>query len=371
MSQKILEAIPLEVGLKSDSESKALFGVQVAKKGLAKGHNIELDDVTLDQIVELGNAKPNGVKVRFGHPSMCTPALGTFLGVRKNFYRDGDYVRSDLYMSKAADPSKADHVMKMAKYEPSHIGNSVVIEGTEEYRYDENGVRLKDSDGNELPPLFRVTNLKAVDVVDEPAAGDGMFSEPVEGVDLSAKSIIELRDALDNPSFVARAISVLLGKQDGPVSAHAGGIASEKEVSMTLTLSELLEKHPAVAAEHAAMLSADKEKELAEAKSLGAEGEREKLLKILGHCDVAHFSTTAAYPKGFVHHVVEKNLSYEQALEGLLELKAKSVTLGVLEQESADNPVTSAAPNDKKLSEAEMAEAGLLAEVQRLVKGAN
>jgi len=111
MKNKSLSWIPLEAGLISDREAKVLYGVQVAMLGEAKGHGFELDDVTLDKIVELGNASPNGIKVRFGHPSMCTPALGTFLGVRKNFRRDGQYVRADLHMSKAADPEKAMHVL--------------------------------------------------------------------------------------------------------------------------------------------------------------------------------------------------------------------------------------------------------------------
>lgn len=356
MKSKSLEFIPLEAGLKLDAQAKILYDVQVAKLGEAKGHGFELDDVTLDKIVELGNAQSKGVKVRFGHPSMCTPALGTYMGVRKNFRRDGEYVRADLHMSEAADSAKADHVMKMAQHAPHHIGNSVVVDGTEEYRMDENGRRLKDEDGNELMPLLRVTSLRAVDVVDEPASGTGMFSEPVDDVELSAKTIIELRNAMDKPGFLER-VSLFLGIQDSPVPATADSNVSVEDVSMSLTLSELLEKHPAVAAEHAAKLSADKDKELAAAVAT----ERANMVWLLGKCKPHHFSETAEYPKGFPMHAVEKNLSREECLEVLYEMNMKSATMSALEESSAAIPVGSAPAVETQLSAVQVADANLIA----------
>lgn len=365
MKSKSLEFLPLEAGLKMDAKSKTLYGVQVAKLGEAKGHNFELDDVTLDKIVELGNAQPKGVKVRFGHPSMCTPALGTYMGVRKNFRRDGEYVRADLHMSEAADPVKAEHVMKMAQHAPHHIGNSVVVDGTEEFRVGDDGVRLMDEDGNELMPLLRVTSLKAVDVVDEPASGNGMFAEPIDGVELSAKTIIELRNAMDKPGFLER-VSLFLGIQDSPVPVTADSDVSVEDVSMNLTLSELLEKHPAVAAEHAAKLSADKDKELAAA----VESERANTIWLLGKCKPVHFSETKAFPKGFVLHAIENRLSREECLEALYDMNMKAVSMSALEESSSDIPVTSAEPVDKQLSVQEQAEASLMSAIANLKGGA-
>lgn len=367
MKNTSLSWIPLEAGLKADRETKALYGVQVAMLGEAKGHGFELDDVTLDKIVELGNAQPNGVKVRFGHPSMCTPALGTFLGVRKNFRRDGDFVRADLHMSKAADMSKAEHVLKMAEFEPAHIGNSVVINAELEQRLDADGKALKDEDGNDLMPVVRPYELLAVDVVDEPASGNGMFSAPVDDVELSARTVVELREAMAKPGFLRRALDVLQGlsgSQDSPVIQTADSDVSDKEVSMELTLSKLLEEFPAVAAEHAAKLSAEKEKELAAATDAGAVAERARIVSFLSQCKPFHFSKTAAHPKGFVLHAVEAGLSEVECLRGLLELNSKASTLSALEQESADLPVESAEPADKQLSAADVKRAELLAAVE-------
>jgi hypothetical protein len=367
MKNKSLSWIPLEAGLKLDSDQKILYGVQVAMLGEAKGHGFELDDMSLDKIVELGNAKPEGIKVRFGHPSMCSPALGTFLGVRKNFRRDGEYVRADLYMSEAADASKAEHVLKMAKYEPAHIGNSVVINAELEERLDANGSVMKDEDGDDMMPVVRPYELLAVDVVDEPASGNGMFAAPVEDVELSARTVVELRDAMAKPGFLRRALDVLSGlsgSQDSPVVQTADSDVSAKEVSMELTLSKLLEEYPAVAAEHAAKLSAEKETELATATETGAVAERARIVSFLSQCKPFHFSKTAAHPKGFVLHAIESGLSEVECLRGLLELSSKAQTLSTLERESADLPVESAEPADKQLSAADVKRAELLAAVE-------
>jgi len=367
MKNKSLSWIPLEAGLISDREAKVLYGVQVAMLGEAKGHGCELDDVTLDKIVELGNANPNGVKVRFGHPSMCTPALGTFLGVRKNFRRDGQYVRADLHMSKAADPEKAMHVLNMAEHEPAHIGNSVVISAELEERLSPDGSPMKDEDGHDLMPLLRPFELSAVDVVDEPASGNGMFAAPIEDVELSPRTVVELREAMAKPGFLRRALDVisgLSGSQDSPAPQTADSDVSDKEVNMELTLSVLLDEYPAVAAEHAAKLSAEKETELAAATETGAVAERARIVSLLSQCKPFHFSKTAAHPKGFVLHAVEAGLSEVECLRGLLELNSKASTLSLLEQESDDLPVESAEPADKQLSANDVKRAELLAAVE-------
>jgi len=367
MKNKSLSWIPLEAGLISDREAKVLYGVQVAMLGEAKGHGFELDDVTLDKIVELGNASPNGIKVRFGHPSMCTPALGTFLGVRKNFRRDGQYVRAALHMSKAADPEKAMHVLNMAEHEPAHIGNSVVINAELEERLSPDGSPMKDEDGHDLMPLVRPYELLAVDVVDEPASGNGMFAAPIEDVELSPRTVVELRDAMAKPGFLRRALDVisgLSGSQDSPAPQTADSDVSDKEVNMELTLSVLLEEFPAVAAEHAAKLSAEHETKLAAATEAGAVAERARIVSFLSQCKPFHFSKTAAYPKGFVLHAIEAGLSEVECLRGLLELNSKASTLSALEQESDDLPVESAEPADKQLSANDVKRAELLAAVE-------
>ncbi len=367
MKHKSLEFIPLEAGLRSDAGSKVLYGAQVAMLGEAKGHGFELDSTSLDQIVALGNAQPKGVRVRFGHPSLCTPALGTYLGVRKNFTRDGKYVRADLYMSEAADPAKAKHVLDMAEHAPDHIGNSVVVSGDLVDQLDENGKPAKDADGNALMQVLRVTALEAVDVVDQPAAGDGMFAEPIDGVELSPRVIVELRNAMDKPGFLDRVRS-FLGVQDSPAPTTADSDVSVEDVSMTLTLSELLEKHPEVAAEHAAALSAEKDKELAAATEAGSIAERNRIVSFLSQCGPCHFAKTAEHPKGFVLHAIENGLSEVECLKGIIGLNAKAGVMSLLESESSAIPVGSADLTEQQLTQKQVAALNLQNAVNRILK---
>jgi hypothetical protein len=87
----------------------------------------------------------------------------------KDFYRDGDVARADLYINKAAhDAPKGDlanYVMDLAESDPESFGTSAVL-----------GEFSLEEKGKGLPPALRIKSLVGVDVVDDPAANDGMFS---------------------------------------------------------------------------------------------------------------------------------------------------------------------------------------------------
>lgn len=202
-----------------DREKNVINGFAVMTKGLVKDmRGWEIDDVTLEQIVEAGNEYKLGLKSRFGHPNMSNTALGTFLGRAKNFRIDGDIVRADLHISDSAfktpDGDLGSYVMDLAEQDPDAFGTSVVLRGYEfEYRLKADGTRAKDEDGNDLPPLLRVKGLSAVDAVDEPAANNGMFGTQFfsDSVIPSAvmtdflNKLIEQPDALDTiVSFLSR-----------------------------------------------------------------------------------------------------------------------------------------------------------------------
>lgn len=362
-----LSFIPLESGLKADVETKTLFGVQVAMLGEAKGHGMELDETTLDQIVALGNSTSKGVKTRFGHPTECTPGLGTFLGTRDNFRRDGQYVRADLHLSEAASAQYADHVLQMAKLHPEKIGNSVVVSGERLFREDQDGNRLKDEDGKNLLPVLRVKHLHAVDVVDEPAAGNGMYAAPVEGVKFSPRTILEIRNAAEQPGFLERVKSFLSGREgvlpdEGETEEDADPEVSEElEVQMSaLTLKDFKEKHPEVAKEHADELSASQTEALASARTEGAEAERGRILRFLSKCEPYAFEAEKDMPKGFALHAIEKNLSAEECLEGLLERKGKRSALATMESASDELGNLSASMPEGELTAAQAADQALV-----------
>lgn len=195
--------------VKIDRDSAVINGFAVVTKGVTKDSRGEFDDISLDSVVELGNKLKTGVKSRFGHPNMSSTALGTFLGRVRNFRRDGDIVRADLHIDKTAfetpDGDLAGYVLNLAESDPEMFGASMVIYWDEEKR---EGL---DANGNELPPFIRVTNLFSVDVVDDPAANNGLFGMPFfsESVRPSAEMTAFLDKFLNNPDAVEKTIGFL------------------------------------------------------------------------------------------------------------------------------------------------------------------
>lgn len=192
-------------------------GVAVMTKGNVKDfRGWEIDDTTLMQIVEAGNQHSKlGLKSRFGHPNMSSTALGTFLGRAKNFYKDGDAARADLYLSKTAyttpDGDLAGYVLDLAEKDPEAFGTSVVMgEYDLEYRLEADGTPKKDQSGNDLPPVLRIQSLMAVDTVDDPAANNGMFSRFFNSsIEISVKATEFLDKLLNNPESLDYVVAFL------------------------------------------------------------------------------------------------------------------------------------------------------------------
>lgn len=300
MKELTLDRLPLDAPRDANDKTKILYGVQVAMLGPAKGHGVELDETTLDQIVELGNAQKDGVKTRFNHPSMCTPALGTFVGHRENFRREGNYVKADFIASPAAKAEHLLHINQMAKHAPNMLGSSVVVSADHEYRTDERGHRLKDAEGNELPPVLRVEKLHAVDFVDDPASGDGMFgAEPIDGLSFSAKEMVNLRTALKNPEFVKRAQGIV---------AHQARL---------LGLSSDVPEAPAPPENTAAQ-------------------ERDRVKYIMKMCNgKAHLQADRKdFPGGLMNFAIDTGMDRLAFLEAVIDLNAKAATLHMFEAES-------------------------------------
>lgn len=207
-------------GVDRNYEDKQFQGVirgfAVMTKGNVKDYRAwQIDDKTIDQVVSSGKKHSKlGLKSRFGHPNMSSTALGTFLGRAKNFYRDGDIARADLYISKTAyetpDGDLASYVLDLAERDPDAFGTSVVLGDFElEDQFDEKGKKKKDADGNTIRAL-RVLSLMAVDAVDDPAANNSMFGSFFNSsVELSAKATEFLDNLLSNPDALEFVIAFL------------------------------------------------------------------------------------------------------------------------------------------------------------------
>jgi hypothetical protein len=158
-----------------DRELGIIQGVTIARVGPAKGHNGFVDRTFLLQIVDNAASKPAGIKARFGHPNMCSQALGTYLGRFKNYSYSGDQVKADLHLDDTAKNTPSgdlyNYVLDMAEKNPDMFGASIVFEIGESVFLEE------DVDGEKIEKeYFRLKELRATDIVDEPAATDGLFS---------------------------------------------------------------------------------------------------------------------------------------------------------------------------------------------------
>jgi hypothetical protein len=116
---------------------------------------------------------------------MCSTALGTFIGRFKNFRIEegsADQVKADLFLSNSAKETPHgnlhDYVIKMAREEPDMFGTSIVFTQGDTYTMREDGEKFyTDTPENGEKLFVECKALHACDVVDEPAANDGLFSK--------------------------------------------------------------------------------------------------------------------------------------------------------------------------------------------------
>lgn len=156
-----------------------------------------MDNGFIDGIVKQGNDASTGIKCRGGHPNMCKDSLGTYIGDFHNFRaidHEGKYKAvADLYIADIAKKtmidgksiSYHDYVVEMAKNHPDKFGNSIVFMADEEW---------VEVEGKQIPKLT-LTQFIASDIVDSPAATDGLFKSDE---DLGIK-LTEFLD--DNPEL--------------------------------------------------------------------------------------------------------------------------------------------------------------------------
>lgn len=175
-----------------DGEKHILQDAVVIRTGEALGHDLWIDDAFCQSVVAMsaeGKFATSGIKARFGHPNMCGEALGTFLGRWRNLRTDdAGRVIGDLHLSSvAAESPRGDlrnYIEELAAKEPEHFGASIVfardveteLQFTEANSNETDGFKSPDPANEQNLRHARLSELHAADLVDEPAATDGMFS---------------------------------------------------------------------------------------------------------------------------------------------------------------------------------------------------
>jgi hypothetical protein len=160
-----------------DRAGKRILGGSIMAAGkIAPGdvRRLRADPDTLASLAVLGNSEPEGVKARFGHPSLFDDALGSYVGRWTNFRTDGTRTRADLQLADVAFNGPrgdlAGYLLDLAEQDPAAFGPSAVV------AFDRAAMaKLIDADGF---AAMRFSGLSAIDIVDSPAISGpgGMFS---------------------------------------------------------------------------------------------------------------------------------------------------------------------------------------------------
>lgn len=252
---------------KIDTENEILHDVQITLEGEAKGHGVYLDREFCEAVAEAGNATGDvGLKVRYGHPAMCSDAIGTELGRAKNFRVvevereiEGEKVTAagviaDIEILKSAHSAPqgdiAAHVLAVAQEDPGQFGQSIVFTYSDWVVKDADGVRHSYNDEVEEGGLSTgkwreqsadgkvyavMGKLHGTDFTDTPAATDGIFStgtlaEEAEQMLDEHPQILEVLNS--NPKSVVEFLE-RTGLAEKIESARVSGLqaAKDKEIA--------------------------------------------------------------------------------------------------------------------------------------------
>jgi len=196
-----------------DAPARIIRGFRVAEVGAVEGHGVWFDEVTLDQLVQLGNNEANGIKIRFGHPTGGN-GLGTFLGRATLFRRFAGEARADAQFSDAAalsplfEKDPVPYLLGLAKTDPTAFGASVVVkkdlDGMLAFMAGHGGAgnfRSPDPRNTNNYPHVRIQSFRACDIVDDGAATQsGFLSTPNAGHERTHDMAIFGRKKTDTPS---------------------------------------------------------------------------------------------------------------------------------------------------------------------------
>lgn len=154
---------------------KKFKGISVITAGPALGHDMVIDETTLEQVVELGNANAP-VKVLANHSN----DVGAILGMLENFRIDGPRVRADLELLE--NHPQAEYYAELLGKLPDQLGFSISFSGIP--RMAEDGTVLAD-----------VRDLWSVDLVTRAAANKSIYSaKPVDTAKVAMAQTIETKE---------------------------------------------------------------------------------------------------------------------------------------------------------------------------------
>jgi hypothetical protein len=157
-----------------DRENGIIKDIVLCQTGEAKGHELFINEQFINKVVEFGNENKAGIKARFGHPNICSTALGTYLGRYKNFRKEDNKAIADLFLDstskKSPNGNLYDYVLDLAESNPDMFGASIAFKAGKAEK------RLETVNDEEIEKAYAtILKLHACDLVDDPASTEGLF----------------------------------------------------------------------------------------------------------------------------------------------------------------------------------------------------
>lgn len=234
-------------GANVDRENGMLLGVSVITGGVeAKGHDLWIDQTTLEQVMECSNTYPDGLRVKMDHGT----GIDSLVGVLKNFRIDGHQLRADLQLIKShEDYSK---ILEMAETISGSFGLSIVFSGEpEKVQFSKDEEDEEGEDFTSAPSatrwMARCLEIYSCDIVDMPACNpSGLFSKKL----MSEKTETEVTPVADpapveTPIEVSPVIETLTpATEDAPVEVIADPVADDAPAIEEVVIVEEVEVAP-------------------------------------------------------------------------------------------------------------------------------
>jgi len=181
-----------------------LNGVSILTVGEARGHNLKIDQTSLEQALKVAQSMKR-IKVTMGHGAPVTGILGYI----DNFSIKGDRLLGDLNLF---NTNEAQFVEQLAQVLPEGFGISLTFSGVPEILGAER--------------FARVTEIYDCSIVSEPAANPaGMFSA-FSAVDMKKLQMneapVEVKKELSEPTVEAAPVSApIVETAPAPIEAKA------------------------------------------------------------------------------------------------------------------------------------------------------
>lgn len=223
MSEPAMFHFHIPLSGRVDPESAVIKGVAVITGGVtAKGHNLEVDEKTVDQIISCGKAAGK-VQVKYNHKS-GVEAIGGYL---TNFRREGEKGVADWYLLKTHEETAK--TLEKAQAMPGCFGLSASFAGPEK------GERIGKKN------YARCTELVSVDCVPNPAANPtGLFSaKDQETVDNTGRNQMPKEPASTEQEPTLAEVLAAINGLETKVNERFEALESARQADEPLTVEEL------------------------------------------------------------------------------------------------------------------------------------